>query len=143
MPKPGERKKPKPVPGPIARNLRAKIEGCGLNYTKLADFAGVTQPQITKFMQGFDINLATAEKLLETLDEVYAGTLSAQAEIAEIAREQHKQMRAVITHYMQIDDWEGKNSVKKKDVSEGRKPGSTKCRSITQQVTGSKYVKVS
>ena len=55
-------------------------------------------------MQGFDINLATAEKLLETLDEVYAGTLSAHAEIAEIAREQHEQMRAVIRHYMQIDE---------------------------------------
>jgi transcriptional regulator with XRE-family HTH domain len=103
MPKPSDRKKPKPVPGPIARNLRAKIEGCGLSYSKIAEFAGVAQPQITKFMLGSDINLATAEKLLETLDEVYAALLSAQAEIAEIARNQKEEMRAVILYYTQID----------------------------------------
>lgn len=99
-----ERKKPKPEPGPIARNLRAKIEGCGLSYTRIAEFAGVAQPQITKFMNGTDINLATADKLMATLDEAYAAKLSAEADIAEIARRQQEDAHAVLRHYMRLDE---------------------------------------
>jgi plasmid maintenance system antidote protein VapI len=49
----------------LADVLRKAIENSGKPLTGLARECGVPQPMLTRFMAGYDIRLATAEKLAD------------------------------------------------------------------------------
>lgn len=51
----------------MAEKLRTAIRKSGLSLSQLARETGVPQPRITVFLQGKDIRLSTAQKLMARL----------------------------------------------------------------------------
>jgi plasmid maintenance system antidote protein VapI len=49
----------------LADVLRQRIRDCGLSAAELAKLTGTTQPTITVFLNGRDIRLMTAQKLMD------------------------------------------------------------------------------
>lgn len=49
----------------LADLLRDRIRSCGLSARKLEEATGVSQPTITVFLNGGDIRLMTAQKLMD------------------------------------------------------------------------------
>lgn len=49
----------------LADLLRERIRGCGMSAQALAKVTGASQPTITVFLNGGDIRLMTAQKLMD------------------------------------------------------------------------------
>ena len=50
---------------PLSDQLRTAIKESGLSATALAKECGIPQPMLTRFINGLDVRLATADKLAE------------------------------------------------------------------------------